>query len=138
LQPFKGLAHQLDAMMIAHVVYSGIERLPAGYSPTWLREYLRQRIGFRGVIFSDDLGMHAAKSLGNIGARTRAAFNAGCDAALVCMPDDVLALLPMWSEDDDFANAGLSLGTLYGTPPDQHMTDTAELLHWREQLERLC
>jgi len=138
LRPFEKLAPDLDAMMIAHVVYSSVEPLPAGYSPTWLRQYLRQRIGFRGVIFSDDLGMQAAKSLGNIAARTRAAVDAGCDAALVCMPEDVSALLSAWSGDSDFAEGSLPLETLYGAPVHEHFTNSAELVRWRKRLENLC
>ena len=138
LRPFAQLAPDLDAMMIAHVVYSGIEQVPAGYSSVWLKQYLRQSIGFQGVIFSDDLGMHAAKSLGDIAARTRAALSAGCDAALVCMPVDVRTLLSDLNEIDVETHRGMPLETLYGSPADESMNENAEIMHWRERLERLC
>ena len=48
--------------------------------------YLREVMGFRGVIFSDDIGMAAAESAGGIGARLHAHYDAGCDSVLVCSP----------------------------------------------------
>jgi beta-N-acetylhexosaminidase len=74
LLPFQRLSGQLDALMIAHVVYPAVDALPAGYSSVWLRAILRNRIGFRGVVFSDDLGMHAARAVGDLRARRNSAW----------------------------------------------------------------
>ena len=82
LLPFRELAGELDALMIAHVVYPQVDDLPAGYSRTWLRDYLRSTMNYQGVIFSDDLGMHAAKSVGSLEVRTRKSLEAGCDLVL--------------------------------------------------------
>ncbi|MNW03691.1 Beta-hexosaminidase [compost metagenome] len=43
-------------------------------------------MGFRGVVFSDDIGMAAAFSVGGIKARIDAHLDAGCDVVLVCHP----------------------------------------------------
>jgi beta-N-acetylhexosaminidase len=85
LLPFERLAHQdMKAMMIAHVIYRSCDPHAAGFSPFWLRTVLRERLGFQGVIFSDDLNMAAAQCAGDYPQRARAALAAGCDMVLVC------------------------------------------------------
>ena len=76
-----------DAVMMAHVVYPQVAPDPAGYSPRWIEEILRGEMGFRGVVFSDDIGMAAAFSAGGIGARIDAHLDAGCDLVLACHPE---------------------------------------------------
>ncbi len=85
LRPFAaGIAAGADAVMMAHVVYPQVDALPAGYSQRWIGEVLREQMGFRGVVFSDDISMAAAHSAGGIKARVDAHLDAGCDAVLVC------------------------------------------------------
>jgi beta-N-acetylhexosaminidase len=43
-------------------------------------------MGFRGVVFSDDIGMAAADTAGGVPARVAAHLDAGCDVVLVCAP----------------------------------------------------
>ena len=86
--PYGWLGMSLDAVMAAHVVYPKVDARPAGYSARWLQAVLRQRLGFGGAMFTDDLSMEAARHIeGRTVTPTEAvlaALHAGCDLALLC------------------------------------------------------
>ena len=93
LVPFSALSSKLAGMMPAHVLYPQVDQRPAGFSSVWIRDILRGRLGFRGAVFSDDLGMAGAAGEGTLAARALAAFSAGCDLVLACTPEGADALL---------------------------------------------
>ena len=85
LVPFRaGIAAGAEAVMMAHVRYPAVDPLPAGYSSRWIGDILRGELGFRGVVFSDDVAMRAAESAGPLDARILGHLDAGCDLVLVC------------------------------------------------------
>jgi beta-N-acetylhexosaminidase len=86
--PYEWLSATLTAVMPAHVIYPKVDSRPAGFSPRWLQEVLRQQMGFTGCVFSDDLSMEGARHLDG-GSLTYAeaatlALEAGCDMVLLC------------------------------------------------------
>jgi beta-N-acetylhexosaminidase len=81
-EPFRRLAG-LPMAMTAHVVYSAIDPdRAATISPIVVGEVIRKRIGFDGLLITDDLSMKALA--GSLGRRAEAALAAGCDIALHC------------------------------------------------------
>ncbi len=100
LLPFKRLiAEGLEGIMPAHVVYSNIDANPAGFSSFWIQQILRRELNFNGTVFSDDLSMMGAASVGDFSERARMAQQAGCDMLLVCnnpvAAEQVLETLPI-------------------------------------------
>jgi beta-N-acetylhexosaminidase len=69
--------------MTAHIVYTAIDPIaPATTSVTLVRDVIRDWLGFRGLLMSDDISMGALS--GSIEERSRAAIAAGCDVVLHC------------------------------------------------------
>lgn len=137
VEPFRALLHGLDSVMMAHVVYPRADPQPAGYSRFWVKEYLRGKLGFEGIVFSDDLGMHAAKIAVKLFDRMRMSLEAGCDAVLVCDPRDVKNL---YSElKDSQTEPAELLARLRGR--NSHTVEELEIVnewrHWQQSLEAL-
>ena len=86
--PYGWLSSSLQAVMPAHVIYPKVDSRPAGFSSRWLQDVLRHRLGFTGAVFSDDLGMAAARQIEgravSFADAALAALGAGCDMVLLC------------------------------------------------------
>jgi len=136
LKPFAALSGKLDAMMMAHVLYPAVDNRPAGYSPFWIKTILRQKLAYKGTIFSDDLGMFAAKVAGGLLDRARDSLLAGCDAVLVCHPEDVRQLLDHC--DDLTSAADLALKRLKGrlTVTRDELDRVGEWRQWKDSINQ--
>jgi len=85
LKPFIALMKaDITALMPAHIVFPHVDDKPVVFSAVWLKEILRKKLNFTGVIFSDDLNMRGADVIGGYSERAMAALDAGCDIALIC------------------------------------------------------
>ncbi|GHC25885.1 beta-N-acetylhexosaminidase [Aidingimonas halophila] len=132
LVPFAALASRLQGVMPAHVIYSAFDHRPAGFSPYWLG-MLREDVGFKGAIFSDDLSMTAAGVAGGTAHRVTAALDAGCDMALVCNDREaVLSALPICQERQGKRHARLRYGRAR-----PNLDSLSALSRWRRTHARL-
>lgn len=94
LLPFlEVMDNHAEAVMMAHVIYPAIDDVPAGQSRQWIRDILRDDMGFEGLVISDDISMAAAGAAGDVSARIKAHHDAGCDLILACQPEAVDAAL---------------------------------------------
>lgn len=82
LIPFAKLSKILSGIMPAHVIYSAVDALPAGFSPLWLQTILRQQLGFNGAIVSDCLSMIGSGYSEKITEGIERALHAGCDMVI--------------------------------------------------------
>ena len=85
LDPYRHLiARGLESVMVGHVIFPSVDPLPASLSPFWMREQLRDRLGFEGVILSDDMSMAGADVGSDCRQRILQSLEAGCDMVLLC------------------------------------------------------
>jgi beta-N-acetylhexosaminidase len=89
LAPFKALIDDgIESLMMAHVRYTTVDAQPASLSKRWVQDILRRELGFKGVIFCDDLSMGGAAVVGDMEARARLALDVGNDMLPVCNDRD--------------------------------------------------
>ncbi len=137
MKPFAALSEKLDAMMMAHVLYPAVDARPAGYSSFWIQSVLRQKLGFRGTVFSDDLGMFAAEVAGGMVERVEQSLEAGCDVVLVCHPKDVRELFSL--SDQRFADADKAISRLKGrfNATREEIERVGEWRQWKKTITQL-
>jgi beta-N-acetylhexosaminidase len=86
LLPYRQLHRQIPFVMVAHAYYPQVtkDKLPASLSRRWMTDILRKKIGYRGLIVSDDLEMGGVLAAGSIEEVAVETIRAGADIFLVC------------------------------------------------------
>ncbi|TPX02294.1 glycoside hydrolase family 3 protein, partial [Schumannella luteola] len=106
---FRRLLPSTDAVMMSNAVYASIDpSAPAVFSPIVVTQLLRQQLGFRGLIVTDDLSATAQLKAWAPGDRAVLAVAAGCDQLLVSADASVAAsmidaVVARAQSDPDFA-----------------------------------
>jgi beta-N-acetylhexosaminidase len=89
LVPFRAaIEARVASIMTAHILIPALDgERPATLSPRVVNELLKQRLGYDGLVLSDDLEMKAISGRYGMAEATVAAIGAGCDAVLMCGAD---------------------------------------------------
>ena len=86
LVPYRDLAHALPMVMISHAAYPAVTKrsVPASISQHWIGHVLRKRIGYRGLVISDDMEMGGILTQCEIGEAAVLTIAAGMDMIEIC------------------------------------------------------
>ena len=86
LYPYRMLRRQMPFVMVAHAAYPAVTKssIPASLSKKWITEVLRRKIGYRGLVISDDLEMGGVQASAPIDEAAVETLRAGADMFLVC------------------------------------------------------
>ncbi len=110
LAPYRELHRQIPFVMVAHAAYPEVTKnnLPASLSKKWMKDILRDKIGFRNLIISDDLEMGGVLAAGSIEEVSVETLRAGADMFLVCHNQELVwrgyeAVLRAAEKDRKFA-----------------------------------
>jgi beta-N-acetylhexosaminidase len=92
LIPYRELHSELPMVMVSHAAYPDTpgKNHPASASPYWIATILRRRIGYRGIIFSDDLEMGGILKFLPIEEAAIAAIRAGMDLLEICHSPELI------------------------------------------------
>jgi beta-N-acetylhexosaminidase len=125
LTPFRGaMAAGVASMMIAHVQVPCLDEsgAPASLSQPIVTGLLREELGFRGLIWTDDLEMHALNQ-DETGQNAVRAIAAGCDVILVCHTRDKMLE----------AKAALEKAVRDGVLSEERVEDALNRVEWAKK-----
>jgi beta-N-acetylhexosaminidase len=90
LLPYREMRKEFPFVMVAHVTYPKItgDRVPASLSKHWIADVLRKRIGYPGLVISDDLDMGGVLNTASIEDAALQTLQAGSDMFLVCQKEE--------------------------------------------------
>ena len=111
LVPYRSLSlrRELPMIMVSHAAFPAVtkQRMPASLSKKWITDILRKKIGYRGLIVSDDMEMGAVLDFAPIEQTVVQHIRAGGDLALICHKEEMVvcaheALLHEAESNDEF------------------------------------
>ena len=90
LLPYRELRRELPFVMVAHAAYPEVtvDTMPASLSTHWMDRVLRTKIGYRGLIITDDLDMGGVLTAATIEDAAVETLHAGADMFLVCHKEE--------------------------------------------------
>ena len=90
LVPYRSLRRELPFVMVSHAAYPAVTRdsMPASLSKKWITDILRKKVGYRGLIASDDLEMGGVLSAAPIEQAATQFVRAGGDLCLICHKEE--------------------------------------------------
>ncbi len=94
LVPYRSLSlrRELPMIMVSHAAFPAVtkQRTPASLSKKWITDILRKKIGYHGLICSDDLEMGGVLAAGPIEQALIGHVRAGGDLGLICHQEDLI------------------------------------------------
>ena len=127
---------KLAGVMLAHIIYAEMDKMPASFSSYWTQTQLRLQLGYDGAVFCDDLNMKATLKYGKMPDRAKLALESGCDMVLVC--NNRLAAISTVNALREYSNplSLVRLARLHGT--GQVMRETLLTSEkWQRSVDRL-
>jgi beta-N-acetylhexosaminidase len=110
LLPYRLMRHELSMVLVGHANYSAVTRdpSPASLSKKWIADVLKKKIGYRGLIVSDDLEMGGVLKAAPIEQAAVEHVRAGGDLCLICHIEEYVmrayeALVSEVEKDSRFA-----------------------------------
>jgi len=92
LVPYRTMQHELPMVMVSHAAYPAVTKAgtPASLSKKWITDILRKKIGYRGLICSDDLEMGGVLAAAPVEQAMIGHIRAGGDLGLICHQEDFI------------------------------------------------
>jgi beta-N-acetylhexosaminidase len=86
IAPYRALRRESPLILVSHAAYPAVtrDRTPASLSKKWITDILRKRIGYRGLVVSDDLEMGGVLKAASIEQAAVEHVRAGGDLCLIC------------------------------------------------------
>jgi len=87
-EPYRVLRQELPFVMVSHTIYAAHDAVPASLSKKWMTDILRKKLGYAGLVITDDMEMGALQKAAPIADATVQALRGGSDLLLICHNED--------------------------------------------------